>query len=464
MSQTRALIEPARPAADRSSDGGNEETNAGPEQAVRAPSPEASGIRPCMVSFYFHPDYSGSSVQAHNLSRHLQPLGAEPFVVAADLRGGPAFEIHEGVPVYRLPVSRPGELRVPSFWAALGRFLVHRRRFFDVIHSHGAGQHGAASLIGRLLGKPTIMKVTMADSDLAFARQGRIWGRINRFTASRYDRYIATTEAIAGEFRAQQLGVDRVRLIPNGVDTDKNHPLPLADRRRLRAALGLPGGPIVTYVGIINARKNVDGILRVWETAVRRGADGHLLLVGPIPEGSHAEPFYRDLRRFISEHGLADRVSFTGYTPDVTSYLQASDVLFFPSRQEGMPNAVLEAMACGLPCLTTESAGAETIVSHGVNGFAAAIDDENAMVRFVLELVSSEPLRARMGAAARQTAVSRFSLDTIARRYVDLYRELLGDSHIRHTLTGHPAAVPGALNESLSSSDTPTETRHGAAQ
>jgi glycosyltransferase involved in cell wall biosynthesis len=386
--------------------------------------PEGRVIRPCMVSFFFHPQYSGSAIQAHRLSRLLQARGVEPVIVSANLTGSSPREVQEGISIHRIPVVS-GELQVPSFYASLARFIMHRKGQFDLIHAHGTLQHAIVSLLGRVLRKPTILKVAMADSDIAFHRQGRVWGRINRSLVGWFDCYIATTEAIAAECIAQGLETTRVQLIPNGVDTDVFTPATLEEKEHLRAELGLPSGPLVTYVGIINSRKNIDGILRIWCQTVRDGGGGSLVLVGPSP-GGEADPYSRQLQEYVSENHLDTRVRFLGRQADVAPYLRASDVFLFPSRQEGMPNCVLEAMACGLPCLVSRSAGVGTLITHGRNGFMLDVDDEPGFAELLTSLVRSPSCREEIGRAASDKMLASYSLSSIADRYVALYQRLLG--------------------------------------
>jgi glycosyltransferase involved in cell wall biosynthesis len=387
-------------------------------------------VRPCMVSYYFHPSYSGSAIQALSLSRHLIELGAKPMIVAANLTNSPERERIDGIPVHRLRVARARELRIPSFWVALARFLGRHRREFDVIHAHGTLQHGSAAVAGRWLGKPSILKIAMAMSDIAFERQGRLRGTLNHRMVAQFDRYIATTSEIASEFGPQGLDPGKVRLIPNGVDTDLFAPLDRARKDALRRELGLPPGPLVTYVGIVNRRKNVDGTLRVWSEAVTRGASGHLLIVGPLDE---TDSFTGELQSFVREKSLGDRVTFLGFKDPVVPYLKVSDVFLFPSRQEGMPNSVLEAMACGLACIVSRSAGISAVVEHGTTGLAVDIADEVALAAAVTELTRNRERREALGAAAREFVEKQFALRAIARRYMELYRELLPDLLRRRT-------------------------------
>ena len=378
-----------------------------------------------MLSFYFDPVYAGSAIQANTLARALQRLGAAPSIVAANLTGGPAREDYGGIPLYRLPCVGSEDFRRPTFWASFAHFLARRRRQFDVLHAHGTGPHAIIGAYGRLLRMPTILKIAMAGSDINFVGQGRLLGRLNRALVSRIDCYIATTRAIADEFGPAGLDPARVHLIPNGVDTEANRPLTSSERTALRASLGLPAGPLVTTVGIVIRRKNVDGALRAFHRSTAQGAPGHFL--GDRADAGRGRRVPRQLHAYVATNGLAGRVSFLGLRQPISPYVQSSDIFLFPSRQEGMPNSVLEAMACGLPCIVSTSAGVESsVVTHAVTGFAIALDDEDAFADTLGSLMQDERLRERIGAAARQAAMERFSMEAIARRYLDLYRQMLG--------------------------------------
>jgi glycosyltransferase involved in cell wall biosynthesis len=383
--------------------------------------PRRRPLRPCMVSFYFHPNYSGSAIQALNLSTHLQRLGMRPMIVSANLSGSRSEESFDGIPVHRLSVAKHPDAQIPSFWLSAARFLWPRRNEFDLIHAHGTVQHGVVSLLGRLLKKPTILKVAMADSDLAFARQGRVFGNLNQFMVRRFDRYIATTQAIVEEFNAHGLDRDRIRFIPNGVDTAVFAPVSGMAKCALKERLGFPKRPLVSCVAAVNERKNIDGVLRIWRQAVARGAHGHLAVVGPRPDSR----YYEALTQYAREQQITDRVSFVGQQAEVASYLQASDVLLFPSKREGMPNAVIEAMSAGLTCLVSTSSGVEGLIRNGVDGYLLDVSDENGFTEALLTILGDETLRASIGRNAREHISNDLSLGSIAMRYQGLYDELL---------------------------------------
>jgi glycosyltransferase involved in cell wall biosynthesis len=387
-------------------------------------------IRACMVSFYFHPHYSGSAVQAHNLSRHLVRRGVDPWIVSANLNLAPQQEELAGIKVSRLPVSKNPGMQVLSFWLSLVSFLVRNRRSFDIVHAHGTLQHGIVSLAGRLLGKKTILKIAMANSDIAFHRQGRLWGRVNRYLVSGFDRYIATSAEVYSECIERGLARERVILLPNGVDTENFRPAAdEAERSRLRLSLGLPDEPIVSFVGIIDGRKNIDGILRVWSKVKSRGAPGHLVLIGPIPREADGSPskYFQQLNQFLRDAKLEGTVTFTDKKSDVAAYLRCSNVFHFPSRQEGMPNVLLEAMSSGLACVASKISGTADIVTDGESGHLYELADEDGQADAIHGLLCNPASAAAFGAAARESIMRRFSLQALAQKYESLYAELLGE-------------------------------------
>lgn len=387
----------------------------------------ARPVRACMLSFYFRPSYSGSAIQALNLARQLAKSGVHSRFLSANLTGSPRDEIIEGIPVRRLRVARSGGLQIPGFWLGIAWTMFRERGSIDIIHAHGTLQHTIASLVGRLLRKPTILKIAMAGSDLAFDRQGRLFGRVNERLVRRFDCFIATSREVYDECIARGLDPARIHAIPNGVDTTVFAPAASRDAKKLlRQRLGLADRPTVCFVGVLDARKNVDGILRIWSFARQRAGKCRLVLVGPRPrDGNPAESrYYQDLLEFVRSHRLEDEVVFVGPQPDIASYMRCADVFLFPSRREGMPNVLLEAMASGLACVTSRAAGTSDLVQHGRNGYMFDIDDEAGMAEKVADLLLDHPAAERIGTEARATIERGFSLDATARRYAELYRRL----------------------------------------
>lgn len=397
-------------------------------------------LRICKLSYYFPPEYSGSAKQALNVAKYLRQQGVESIFVAARLRDVPKADRIEGFPVYRLPVSQSAALAIPSFWLRLTLFLIRNRKAYDLIHAHGTIQHSIAGLVGRLLGKPTLLKIAMANSDIAFESQGRLWGRLQKLFVSYFDRYIATSEQIVDELLQANISANgRILRIPNGVDVNSFSQLQdAASRRQLREELGLSQVPVLLYVGIISARKNVELIVKAWRRARDAGSVGQLVCVGPIPNKETADwSYYTNLLSYVADHDLEDTVAFVGYQQDPATYYRAAEAFLFPSFAEGMPNAVLEALASGLPCLVGKFSGAREMIQDGREGWIVSSENVGAYAERIIQLLRDAGLRSRMSAAARERAVRDFSLETTAASLKETYLGLL-ESTRSTTSSRHP--------------------------
>jgi glycosyltransferase involved in cell wall biosynthesis len=166
-----------------------------------------------------------------------------------------------------------------------------------------------------------------------------------------------------------------------------------------------------------------------WLALRRQGTDAALVFVGATRsayfevDASIVERMQADARHA----GVDDWLVFTGAVHDVPAYLRAADVFVLPSRREGLPVALLEAMACGLPCVASRLPGStDTIIDDGVNGVLTPPGDAGALAAAIASLLSDPARARRLGAAARATITHRFSSGTIADRWLDAYDVIPG--------------------------------------
>jgi UDP-glucose:(heptosyl)LPS alpha-1,3-glucosyltransferase len=212
----------------------------------------------------------------------------------------------------------------------------------------------------------------------------------------------------------------KLRVILTGVDSDKFHP---ALRETLRDAtrklLRIPKtAPVVLFVGSGFERKGLVGFLtglaELNDDSVDRKRAVHGVVVG---HDKHSLRY----QAFADQLGLSDRVRFVGGVDDVRPYYATADVFALPTLYDPMPNACLEAMACGLPCITSTGSGAAELISNGVEGFVTDALDTPA----IAEAMRNALADANMGARARHRVLPHTPA-SMAAQYVALYRELLG--------------------------------------
>ncbi|MBZ5560505.1 MAG: glycosyltransferase family 4 protein, partial [Acidobacteriia bacterium] len=245
------------------------------------------------------------------------------------------------------------------------------------------------------------------------------------------DRIVAVSPAV--EERCRQAGVraDRLRAIPNGVDVQCFAPVERGARALLRARLGLPRETcLVTWIGFWSREKGPHVLFDAWRLArTRAGVPTALLFIGST-DPSHAEvdvSLVSSVKDRIAAERLGEDVIWVERTDEVAAYLQASDIFALPSSREGMSNALLEAMATGLPCVAAAIPGVtEAVIDSGRDGFIVPPADADALSQTLAALIGDAARRAVVGRQARESAVQKFSMATVANQYLSLYNELIG--------------------------------------
>lgn len=390
-------------------------------------------MRVLVVAPLYHTDRGGLGRQAVLLTEHLASLGVRATVVTRTLSGLPAREPPPGVELHRIRAGRP---RVHNYEAKSARNLVTSLRFsgglvrallalrrtYDLVHFHGASLPLlVAQPWARLLGKPVLAKVAAVGQGVEAGDLAGRYGPLGDLLARRLravDVYVATTGEIEAALAAE--GHRWIERIPNFVDTERFRPPGPGRRARLRAELGFANRPVVLFSGRLTPRKEVDTLLRAFaRVPARQGAAPLLVILGDGPLRARLEGLAR-------ARGLTNRVRFVGFRPRPWRWLAAADVFVLPSSVEGLPNALLEAMACGLPCVATALGGAREVL--GERGLLVPVGDEAALVASLSELTADPARREALGRAAAERIARDFSLRAVAPRYLDLYRRLLARS------------------------------------
>jgi glycosyltransferase involved in cell wall biosynthesis len=203
-----------------------------------------------------------------------------------------------------------------------------------------------------------------------------------------------------------------VKTIPNGVDAKK---FQVSKKHRKNGRVRM------VFVGRLTHQKGIDIFLR----ALHR-LDGGVPVEAELVGDGGAR---LDLQNLVKQLGLENRVHFEGWSSreDVLAYYQGADIFVMPSRDEGMPNALLEAMACGLPVIATRVSGNEELVQDGVTGLLVPPDDPCALGKALERLVKNEDLRRMMGKAGRGSAERIYTWRLTARAYLALCETFAGD-------------------------------------
>ena len=387
-----------------------------------------------MVTGAYFPELSGGGLQCRTMIHALgEWLDFQVLTTCSDATL-PAEQVVEGTPITRIyvDVSRP-VTKVAAAWQTVSFFLC-RHVTFDAVHLHGFSHKSVlVILLARLLGKKVVITIHTAGTD---EPEGvRRLGRLAYWCYSNADRFLAVSEAMARNYRAAGLPESHLRVVPNGVDTERFRPAVAGERDRCCRELGLdPVFRWVAFVGFFSREKSPDVLFEAWlalPSALREYTG--LVFAGAAESRYHeVDPALAErIRQEAGRLGLADRVRFIGEIRAVEQVYRAADVLAMPSTREAFGMVLIEAMASGLPVVATRIEGVtEAIVDDGVTGILAPPRDVAAWTG-ALAWVLTDPARARaMGDRARQSAGPRYGLEESARRWQAIYGELT------------PAAIP----------------------
>ncbi len=377
--------------------------------------------RVMMVVRLFYPWIGGTERQAHKLARKLlEKQVAVELVTGWWFRGSPAQETLDGIPVQRnftlwefLGIKGLRKFGGYLYILTLLWHLWRRRTDYDVIHVHGLNYHTfTAVLAGRLLNKKVISKLANSGhaSDINKMREDRqlALARFMLPTALKCDRFVALNEKVVDELTAVHIPNSRIIELPNGVETD-------AILAKTSYDLHTPARLI--FVGRLHPQKGLDTLLH----AVRQLTERHEICLHLLGDG----PLKAELAALAKQLGIAERVLFHGQTDDVLGHLQEADLFVLPSRAEGLSNALLEAMSCGLPVVVSAIPGNVDVIEHNQNGLRFTVDDPGALAQNLASLLTNANQRRQLGRQARQTVEHRYSLSAVADQYIDLYQNLM---------------------------------------
>jgi glycosyltransferase involved in cell wall biosynthesis len=347
----------------------------------------------------------GQAVQCAQLVRRLAPrVEGELLVLRTPGGMGDALGVE---------ATEVGDLRFPRGVSQMRRAIADRRSRFDVFQALDPFYSLPAARLARV--HPLAVRMGAHPVDDLASR----FGSPARFAAQVVNPwlYSGTTVVVNAPHLAPEFPSPDVRYIPNGVDLAR-FPEP-ADRDEARREMRLPSGvPIAGFTGKLIPRKNIEDLY--W---LARAVPGlHVALAGTDHEPYYGDGYHRSVRSEFPD--VLDRVHAIGELPAarVPGFLAAIDVFVFPSRLEGMPNSLLEAMAAGLPVVASDAPAHRALLADGTG---ALYSDRAALRGKVEELLADPRAAAAVGRRAREFVAAHFGFDAAVAAYLDLYRQML---------------------------------------
>jgi len=396
--------------------------------------------RICIFLESYYPVVGGMESQAYNLAETLARLGVSQLVVTRRTDPGlAAQEMVNGLLVHRVPPTGRSSRNRWALLVTAPPALARLRDEYDVIFVPGFRGLGLAAVrAARGLGKRCVLKAeSCGEMSGAFFAGGlrRIGlrpdaglpGQFLRWRnrqLARADAFVSMSSELTEEFVQGGVPRERITLIPQTVEVARFCPVSGEQKKALRARLGLPADELlVIFTGRLVSYKGLPVLADVWRDLCREFPVARLVLVGA--GGVDQFNCEEQLRNFVRSEGLQERVIFTGARANVHEYLQASDIFAFPTENEAFGISLIEAMACGLPVVSTAIGGIKDIIQPDANGLMIAPGDRSALRAALRQLLADAGLRDRLGEAAAASVRQHYTREIVGAQYLKLFTALM---------------------------------------
>mgnify|MGYP001176905437 FL=1 len=376
-----------------------------------------------LLSEKYTPDLGGLAISVGRLGHLLATAGHDVRVFAPTLSLSPSERrtlTHGGVCVTRFGAHK----RVDDTLVDWFELIVeeHRREPFDLLQGYFLPQAGFVTVYaGKYLNLPSVVSIRGNDIERAAFDPSRF----SHVMYALQHADMVTTNASELAHKAKAFVEQEILIIPNGIDAKCFKPM--ERNEALAEALGVESGKwkvdgsaVLGFVGELREKKGLRALLDAY-TQINKIRPTTLLIVGEIRVGEDRQIF----DEFRSMHPDS-RIIVTGYVAheDLPAYYALMDVFVHPSLRDGMPNAVLEAMACGKTVIATAVGGVTDVIEDGVNGMLVPVHEAGCLEAAIAEVLDQPEKRDQLGRAARETVLHQFTLEKELQANLAIYQQL----------------------------------------
>jgi glycosyltransferase involved in cell wall biosynthesis len=383
-----------------------------------------------MITGAYFPEVSGAGLQCRSL---ISTAGDENLsfcvITTSRDRTRPFLDLVEGIQVYRLPIN--GTITgIFLSWLYRISFLFFKvLPRVDIIHLHGFSRKSYFFILYALLTrKKVLLKMSSLGEDDPISAGRKIGLRSLFYGLADY--YLSPSPALDKAYNSSTLEQGKLVSLPNGVDCERFSPVSDQDKRSLRTLLGLPENKVlVLFVGHFSADKQPNLLARAWSSLQTK--DVGLVMVG----STDTKAFEVDPRVVAEVKEVAERSKVPGSMvlieriSRIEDYFRACDIFVLPSTREGLPNALLEAMAAALACVVSRLPGVTDHLLEPGAGILVETDDCEGYTRAIEKLAGDSALRKKLGEAARETILADgYEIKQVAAQYRNFYFSVTANS------------------------------------
>ncbi len=366
-----------------------------------------------------YPTHGGSGVVATELGAAMADNGHQVHIISYAIPF--RFQsFRNNLSYHEVEVTAYPLFRFPPYDLALAGTImdVAEQYGLDIVHAHYAIPHAVSGHLAREMlngaGSNIRLVTTLHGTDITIIGQQRVFQRVTRFGIRMSDGVTSVSEELKQRVLSTiDCGATNIEVIPNFVDTERFQPGCCNDKRKQMAA---PDEKIVIHVSNFRDVKRPRDVVRAFAQASGK-QKARLVLVGDGPEVGACKDLAREL-------GVFSRCSFIGTYDAIWELLPQADLFFLPSEYESFGLSALEAMACGVPVIASNTGGLPEVVTPDC-GVLLAPGDVAGMAKALTELLGDDARRKQMGAAARERAQSRFRREALLPVWEAYYERIM---------------------------------------
>ena len=368
------------------------------------------------IGIVCYPTYGGSGVIATELGKALADKGHQihfiSYAMPMRLDGYLGNVFYHEVEMASYPL-----FEFPLYTPALASKIVEVAQFekLDLVHVHYAIPHAiSAYLAGQILGNGLKIITTLHGTDITLVGLEPSFLPVMKFSIEHSDGVTAVSRFLR-EKTTTNYGINKeITVIPNFVDTSKYKRVPSTE---VCSRFAPKGERVLVHVSNFRTVKRVPDVIRIF-AEVHKKVSSTLVLAGDGPERSACEILVRELN-------LQDHVRFLGKQLELVPILSAADLMLMPSQSESFGLSALEAMACGVPVISSSVGGLPELQVHGETGYIAEIGDIDRMARYAVDLLTNEAKHELFKKACRARALEHFDVHKIVNQYEAYYSRCL---------------------------------------
>jgi len=365
-----------------------------------------------------YPTYGGSGVIATELGKELALRGHEVHFISYALPFRLSHYI-ENIVFHEVEISNYPLFEFPLYSLSLASKMVEVAEFekLDLLHVHYAIPHATSAYLAKeMMSKNSNLKIftTLHGTDITLVGLEPSFLPLVKFSIEKSDGVTAVSRFLKEKTITNYSCETDIQVIPNFVDTDLFKP---EENGEFRNVLAPNGEKILVHTSNFRPVKRVPDTIKIFEK-VQQEIPSKLILIGDGPDRSECERLCRQLE-------LCDKVKFLGKQDGLVEILSSSDLFLIPSQSESFGLSALEAMACGLPVISSSVGGLPELVRHNETGYIAEIGDVDRMAKYALELLTNERKYKLFSENSRRRAVNKFDKSKVVPLYEEYYEHIL---------------------------------------